>query len=273
MVTILNKISLLFSLISRWCCRHYLLSLIAVLAAGLAVKMGILLNDGILGRDSCFYLLIVQKWNNTGVLESEWLPPMLFVLIKGVMWLGFSAETAGILLNVILGTLIAIVAAAIAFEATHSIKVALISAFFAAVHPGINELSTEVQRDIPYLFFIGIAVLFAVSAIRGKKYYLFCASGIALAFAFLTRYESVEFLLLFPFANIVLVYMKSISVKQCILNICCLLVSFSVAIALFLLLHGGSDFFAKYQKYYHWKFIAIEQFFNQSLTNGAGNHD
>lgn len=244
---------------SGWAQRHYLLSLLLISGVAFAMKLlGNCMESGV-GRDAALYLIKVQEWHDSGVAPSGWVPPMLYVLIRAVMALGVSAYTAGTLINLGMGACSVFIASGIAFEATANKKIALASAAFAALHPGLNELSIEIQRDVPYLFFSGISVWLAFAAVRRKKWYLWSFAGALLAISFLTRYESAEFFLLFPAAVLCCAISGRISWKQAALSTFSLFaVSFAV-LALFFAVYADGKMINEYRKYYSNKADVIER--------------
>ena len=176
---------------SIWC-------LVVLWCVSLFCKLLAWYMEPAVGRDASLYLLTAQQWYDSGEYPVFWVPPGLFVFIRAFMLCGFSAETAGLIVNIGLGSAIVFICYGIAWESTRDKKIALFSALFATFHPGINDLSIEIQRDIPYLFFAGVAVWCAIAAFKRKKWYLWSLAGAALALSFVTRYETAEFVLLFP---------------------------------------------------------------------------
>lgn len=184
-----------------------------LLGCSVFLKTITLIFDPLVGRDASLYLLTAQKWFDTCSLQLE-LPPMLFFLMKSLMHLGFPADVAGWTVNVILGSLITLIGFGITFELTGNRKIALIAAAFFALHPGINDLSIEIQRDIPFLFFAGCSIWTAFAGIKRKHWWLWSLCGIALSFALLTRYEALELLFLIAVWLFILPFFRRLSWKQ-----------------------------------------------------------
>ena len=250
----------MFHYIPNFIAQHTKWCLVALFGVSLACKLLAWYMEPAVGRDASLYLFEIQQWYDTGTYPISWIPPMLYVLVRGVMFCGFGVEAAGLIVNIGMGSAIVFICYGIAFEATQDKRIALISALFATFHPGINDLSIEIQRDIPYLFLSGIAVWCAVAAFKRKKWYLWSGAGAALALSFLTRYETTEFLLLFPIIIIVQLIFHKISWKKAILFLSSLIFSAVITFFMFLYLSGTQKFLSQYEKYYSMHFNTVKQF-------------
>ena len=182
--------------------RHIPLCLLGLTLVSAGLKLAAYKLDPSIGRDAALYLHMAKIWQETGryaelirlYRDGTWIPPLLIFLIKSLMQTGLSAETAGLAVNITLGALIPLVGYGIVRESIGSRKCALITALLLAVHPGVNDLSVEIQRDVPYLFFTGCIVWSVFAGLRRKKCRFWCGAGIFLSLAFLTRYEAAELL-------------------------------------------------------------------------------
>ena len=197
--TLIN-INRIFRKIAYYCVVHSWGCLIGLLILSASVKLIVHWLDPVVGRDAAFYCHIAQgwfdegNWSATRNLGSGWLPPLLFFLMKFGMAAGFSATTVGWCINIVCGTLCTLAGYGIALEATKNKKIALISAAFFAVHPSINGLSVEIQRDAVYLCLTGFVIWFALAGFNRKNIFLWCASGVFCSLSLLTRYETFELL-------------------------------------------------------------------------------
>ena len=217
---------------------------------------------------------MAKIWEETGsyaellltVPHSDRIPPLLPFLIKSIAAnAGVSAETAGLAINIVLGSLVSLVGFGIAFETTKNKKIAIITALFLAVHPSINDLSKEIQRDAPYLFFSGCAIWFAAIGLLRKKNLFWCWTGVALAFAFLLRYETAEFLLLIPAIVFAFSLGRRISWKQAVLYVSTLFVCTGIVFCSMLLLMGTQEVFTSYCKDINFRLSHVERLvFDQS---------
>lgn len=154
------------------------------------------------GRDSVLYLEIITWWHQGGfnkVIKSWrsffWLPPLYFYVSHLLMYLGLSAESAGVLVSMLCGTAIPLITFGITYEITKKINLSSAAAFLIAVNPVLIETACCVQRDVPYLCLCASALYFFIAGIRRNSWFWFLLSGMFCAASFLTRYETIE---LFP---------------------------------------------------------------------------
>lgn len=194
--------------------------LIIILLLSLSLKLLCRHFNPMLSRDSGLYVRLIREWyeygNFCGLAEWDkfYFPPLPLFLAKTLMGLHLSAETAGILLNLTLGTFTPLLTAGIAYEITRKKHPAVFSALLTAVAPAINHLSADVLREIPYFFFSGLALWFTAKGIRQKKWYWWPMAAIAVACAVFSRFEAIEFLLLIPLSLVCLRIARHFSWKQ-----------------------------------------------------------
>lgn len=242
---------------SKWPARRVAVCLVLLFLASIAIKLIALRLEPRLGRDACSYLHMAEIWRETGSYEEllraipqvSRIPPLLPFLIKSMAAAGIPAETAGLLLNIMLGSLIPLVGFGIVFETTRRREIALGTALLLAVHPQINDLSTEIQRDAPYLFFSGCAVWLFLAGLLRKRILPWCGAGLALAFALLLRYETVEFLLLIPAAAFVFALGSRLSWKQALSYVATLVVCMGITFYTMSLLMGTDEIIFSYSRY------------------------
>lgn len=180
--------------------------------------------EPVISTDGALYVLLVRQWYETGSYEAMvqsipgtgYLPPLPLFLIKFLMYFGMSAENAGLGWAFVLGAALSVVAYGIAYEVTRNKKIAVASALLFALHPTVNEIGVEIQRDIFYLFCAGCAIWLACIAIRQKRWYLWAISGIPCGVSVLCRFETFELLPLVIFILFLLAVMKRISWRNAI---------------------------------------------------------
>ena len=238
----------------RWCVDHAGVTLGVLLILSFGVKFAVWHLDPCISRDGALYLHKVQNWYDTGVLTPDWIPPFLFCLMRGGMALGLTAEVSGVLLNLLMGSFITLAGYGIALESTQNKKIALLAAVFFAFHPGITDLSHEVQRDVPYLCLAGVTAWLAIAGIRRKKWYLWAASGAVAALSFMTRYETAELFPLVFAALLVCALTKLIRWKSALLYGLSFGSFFAVTLAAFIWLSGFHHVFSEYSNYFNTKF-------------------
>ena len=114
--------------------------------------------------------------------------------MKLLMHCGMSGYAAGVGINLFLGSLLPLVCYGIIRQITVRREIALAGALLVAVHPLAIELSANVQRDIPYLFFTGGAIFCGLHAVKCGKWYWWSFCSLFLALGIFSRYETLELL-------------------------------------------------------------------------------
>lgn len=234
------------------------LGLLAILLFSFLLKLLYHHLEPTVSRDGCILLQLVQTWHDTGSFQgvldksySFWLPPYL---MQGLMNLGISSETAGVGLNLMLGTFTPLITYGIAFEVTQRKDISMCSALLIAVNPSMNSLSIEVQRDMIYLFFIGLSLWLFFAGIRRQKKIFWCGAGLAVGCAMLTRIETLEILGILPIILFLLCAGKHLHWKRglCYAGIF-YLSFFGCIIAWTFLMQTQDSFFLNYDLLYHKK--------------------
>ena len=216
-----------------------------------------------IGRDASLYCHLAQEWNNNGEFNHLWIPPLLIFLMKCGTSIGISVQTAGQAVNMIAGSLCTLIGYGITSEVTENKKAALIAAALFAVHPGINNLSIEIQRDALYLFLAGTAMWSALAGLKRKNFLFWIISGIFCALAALTRFETFEFLPIAAGVLFAAAISRQISWKQACLYIFGFYAFTAVTFCVSIWGMGTTQVFNRYSNYFTGKLIfAQKQFFN-----------
>lgn len=248
-----------------------LLSLSIILLCGFLLKIAGLFLEPTLSRDGALYVQLIKIWSDSNDFnallqywEGYWIPPFFLYLAKCLMYFGLTAAQAGIGINLVLGTFAPLIGFGIAFEVTRNRIIALCSALLLAMHPALNELSVQVQRDMIFLFLSGSAVWSICAGIRRKKWYFWILGGLLLSMSFLTRYETAEFLLLTAVALTILVCTKYLTVRQYFLYGFCTLATFLASASLLCHIMGTDNADEIYRTYFEQKAMkAKQQYSNQ----------
>ena len=241
--------------------------LTGILLISLLLKLLCWHFDPTVSRDGCLYIYLSQIWYETGSFQGVldawkwfWLPPLPLYLIKSLMYTGLSAELAGVWLNLILGTFTSLLIYGIAFETTQRKDISLCSALLAAVNPSMNALSAEVQRDMIYLFFAGLTLWLLVAAVRRQKWYFWFCAGLPCCCAMMTRFETLEFLVIVPLSLLILFIEKFYSWKKATCCAILFFLSFSgLFFALSTLMQTQDYLFRNYVQYYQAKISEKKQ--------------
>ena len=213
--------------------------------------------DPVVSRDGSLYVNIAQAWHDAGnftdipVFRDYLLPPMYFYLMKCLIHCGIPAETAGVSLSLFFGSLVPLIAYGIAWKVTRRKDIAICSALLIAVNPSINELSIEVQRDMMYLFFAGLTILFITAWIHRQKCIFLLGTGFLCACGILTRFEMIEFFLITPFVFAFLYIKKYCSWKNALFSFGVFVLSFGISIYFLSLIMKTQDYlFLNYDRYF-----------------------
>lgn len=261
LTAVLKNITALSGRVSAGCVKHPAWCLAALFVLSLGLKVAVWCCDPMIGRDAASYLHTTKEWAETGVMPQSWIPPMLFCLIRIGMFFGLDPEMAGVSINLLLGALITPVGCGIAYEITRNKKIALITAVFLLLHPGINALSHEVQRDVPYLFFAGMTTWTAAAGLKRKKYALWAVSGAFAALAFMTRYETAELFPLVFAALLVCAATHLIKWKQAAFYALIFFAASGISALAFIHFSGSKNMYERYSKYYSEKYQKVERQF------------
>ena len=169
--------------------------------------------DSMISRDGVIYLNMIQCWHDSGsyegMLESldvpysysfdyEDIPSLFFFLAQLVMDLGYTSFTATFLLNLFFGCSLPLLGYGMARFVFRQRWKAFASGLLFVVHPFFVSVSIQPQRDVGYLFFSGLTVLFAMYALFKHYPSFWTICGICIALACMIRIEALEFLAIFP---------------------------------------------------------------------------
>lgn len=220
--------------------------LVALFAMGILLKLLILRHTPFVSRDSSFYLLQIKDLYEMGVHdyyqncpESNYPhPPMLFFLTLGFIHLGMDELHAGLTVNILLGSLLPVAVYFLAVEATGRKSVGMLGAVFLMLHPRLNELSVQVQRDIGYLFFSALVMWMMCCGVKRKKEFYWIGSGIFLSYAILFRAEALEFLPIALIVVLVMLLKKEIKLRQASCCFACFVLSLMLSFTVFTMSAG-----------------------------------
>lgn len=223
--------------------------------------------DPTLGRDSVNYIGIIQLWHRTGsidgvlkVLPDFWFPPLSLFFGKLLVDCGLSAESAAVGMNIFFACFLPLIVFGIAREVTQNKKIALCSAILLAFNPTVIDLAVEAQRDMPYLFFCGLLLFFACSAIRRNRWYWWTAAGVFFAPSFLIRYETLELLPVFGIYLFVMLIIKKGERLRYLAYGIVFSTALTVTLFLLLFLSGTTEYVKKqYLIYYEQKYELIQE--------------
>lgn len=244
-----------------------------VFLTGFIIKLLCWHMDPTVSRDGSRYIRFAQIWYETGnfqgVLQAYnkfWLPPLPLYLIKCIMHFGLSAETAGVLINLISGAVAPLLTYGIAKEITQKQSISICSGLLTAVNPALNSLSIEIQRDMIYLLFSGINIWLLSAGIRRQKIKYWFGAGTFCGCAILTRFEAFELLIISLLAILYMFLKKQYSLRQVACYVGIYYLSFFLLVFVLSSLMQTQDYlFPNYKHYYQTKCVDIsEQFMAES---------
>jgi predicted membrane-bound mannosyltransferase len=165
----------------------------AIIALAVVLRTTRYMIEHRIDKDSVGYIYMAEKLAqgkiNDAISMNPRMPPLYVVLLALGEYSGMGAETAGVIVSILAGTLL-IVPVFLVSKKIFGDKVGLVSAFLVATHPHLIRLSTEVMRDSLFLFMVFSAIAFAVYAADhsgiSRKWYL---SGAFAGLAAMTRSE------------------------------------------------------------------------------------
>lgn len=150
----------------------------------------------LLSRDGIAYLEFSETWFSDGDAFIEGIlrkPPLLFqYLVVSLMRCGMTAQTAGIAINLVVGSLTVIPVYFSGRAVFHEKEAGVVCAILAAVLPPLVDFSISPMRDSLYLFFAAwtLFALFHVLNVENPWHAFFC--GATSIFAMQCRFEAFE---------------------------------------------------------------------------------
>lgn len=170
------------------------LFLLIIILIGMLSRIAAASLESTICPDGTVYVSLAGKWLQTGSYSDHSYPPLYPWLMKLLMHCGMSGYAAGVGINLFLGSLLPLVCYGIIRQITIRREIALAGALLMTVHPETIELSANVQRDIPYLFFAGGAILSGLYAMKNGKWYGWLLCSLFLALGIFSRYETLDLL-------------------------------------------------------------------------------
>lgn len=173
--------------------------LFAAIVLGAFLRIFIFWREPQLGRDAIYYLNMAEMWSKNSfayLLEYKivfYIPPVMLGFIQFFIRLGCSPLAAGVILNLLAGTLMIPIFYLIGKYLFDSRKAGATAAFLASFNPVLVDYSANIMRENFMLLFMALALLFIILGFR-KKDIWFTLGGFFSAWAFMSRYEALEIL-------------------------------------------------------------------------------
>ena len=152
--------------------------LVGCVLASLLIRFLVNRAEPTIDRDGVIYVDLATRWIQTGSYPFHSYLPLYPWMMKQLMLCGMSGYAAGVTVNIILGSLIPLVAYGILRVINGRREIALVTAILTVFHPMLVELASTIVRDTSYLFFTGTAVFFALYAVKSEKWYAWSACNL-----------------------------------------------------------------------------------------------
>ena len=215
---------------------YFLTTMSLILASEICVKKYL---NPIVCRDGSYYLLIVEYWYQSGsVVEvfknwpDLWVPLFPLFCTKTVMSLGINAETAWFGINLFLGMFFPWIMYGIASMVQDDNRISMLSALLIIFNPVVIDIFSQIIREPFYLVFCGGAIFFGLRGFQQKSYFSWAFCGISGALATLSRYESLEIMLILGIALFIFCIVNKNSCKDFFFKAVIFLSSYSIFIYL-----------------------------------------
>lgn len=174
--------------------------------------------ESTISTDGTVYVNLAEQWRVTGMYPPHSYLPLYPWLMKLLSGYGMSSFAAGIGINLFLGSLLPLVCYGLLRLATVRREPALAAALLAAVHPSLIELSINIQRDTPYLFFTGCAIFCGLYAVKFGRWYWWSLCSLFLSAGMFSRYEALELLPIICGYFLFALIFRALSWKKALLN-------------------------------------------------------
>lgn len=204
-------------MVKKWYKNDNILFLLLFLFA-LAIRLLSLHLEPQLARDSVYYLMLADHWYEQDKFVSLYeisgklhILPFPVFLIKTLMNFHLNAEEAGIIINLLLGSLLPLVVYVLVRKVSLPRNIAFWAALLTCASPKAVEISITPLRDGSYLFFSGLFLYSTLVSIQNRKIGSWCLTACILALATQCRHEAIEFIPLIFCYFIFIVWRKEFS--------------------------------------------------------------
>jgi 4-amino-4-deoxy-L-arabinose transferase-like glycosyltransferase len=185
-----------FALLSNSRAAKFEQSLLFVpLIVGVILRVPFLVWPEVIYNDSTVYIREAE-----GILQGRWaetiVPPLYPLVMIFLNFFTNNLEFAGIIASVVFGSLLFVPVFYLGKE-LYSVRVGMIAALLAAIHPCFFKYSGAVLTESMYYFMVALSALTALKAHATGKFRWALFFGVICALGYLTRPEAVGFLAVF----------------------------------------------------------------------------
>ncbi len=218
-----------------------LLTLFLLFCGGLCVRFYWLnANPGIIENEGGEYARLAENvFHRVGYIGTQrgtqlLFPPLYPLLTTLVMGVVGDSELAGRLTSLLMGSLL-LIPVYLLITTIYSRKTALLGALLVALHPYLIQVSVSVLSEATYLFFMLCGLYSGIVALYRPSRRVMIYSGLAWGLAYLTRTEGLLGFGITLLLIVVVHVFEQRSGRQIAINLICLLGTFSLCIAPYLL--------------------------------------
>lgn len=168
-----------------------------LLSLACAIRLYIWYVTPVFAKDGISFINIATRFTEGNFYEGLKHPyhPLYSLLISLGAIAGLGFEISGRLVSLFFGTL-SVAILYVFGKKMFDPKIAFVSATLLTFHPYAARLSADVRCDSTYFFFYLVGFGLGYIAIISKKSYLFFLTGMASAFAYLTRPEGLSIVII-----------------------------------------------------------------------------
>ncbi len=157
-----------------------------------------------LTRDSYEY---INTFNMVHDKDGQVYPMLFSYSIYYIsLYSGIEIIYAGLLFNIIIGSLIPVIAMYLAQLLIKDIFFELCVGTMLATHPSLIEYSCQIQRETPYICFALLGIIFLIKGLKHRSTGLSLLSGFTISISTLFRYEGLELIALIVILYMILIY-------------------------------------------------------------------
>lgn len=198
----------------------------------LSIRILRLIADPVLTRDAITYLDIIYIWKETNsyskaISNHPIVPPLPLYLIKLFSDMGYPISITARFLSIIFSSFIPIIWFLIVEKIFHKRMISIITFLLLAINPNLVSCSIQPLRENPYMFLLGLSVLYFVKGIINVSCFYYCITGLYLGLALFCRYETLECLFIFPLLTFILLRTNKYSINKILILCGILLFSFT----------------------------------------------
>jgi 4-amino-4-deoxy-L-arabinose transferase-like glycosyltransferase len=96
-------------------------------------------------------------------------------------------------------------------------SISLLAALLIALHPKVNIVSIDFQRDVFYLFFFGLFLLCIIKSVNWGRIEYFIGTGLVMSLCIISRAESLELIIIAAVSSVLVAIKKQTFFKAIVM--------------------------------------------------------